>query len=122
MPNDDYILRSDAVSAFCMTCDGTEVCGQLGEPCDEVKRIMAIPAADVEPVRHGFWVYKMRERNKCETVTGFDALGIVHTITVNTHVKGYVPYCGLCNALSADSFLDYCPRCGAKNDGVAKYE
>lgn len=50
MPNDDYIKRSDAVSAFCGNCEGTEVCGQLGEPCDEVKRIRAIPAADVAPV------------------------------------------------------------------------
>jgi len=50
MPNNDYILRSDAVSAFCGNCEGTEVCGQLGEPCEEVKRIKAIPAADVEPV------------------------------------------------------------------------
>jgi hypothetical protein len=49
MPNNDYILRGDAVSAFCGNCDGTEVCGQLGEPCEEVKRINAIPAADVEP-------------------------------------------------------------------------
>lgn len=48
MPNNDYILRSDAVSAFCGNCEGTEVCGQLGEPCEEVKRIKAIPAADVE--------------------------------------------------------------------------
>ena len=49
-PNNDYILRSDAVSAFCGNCEGTEVCGQLGEPCEEIKRIKAIPAADVEPV------------------------------------------------------------------------
>lgn len=49
MPNDDYILRSDAVFAFCGACEGTEICGQMGEPCDEVKRIRAIPAADVEP-------------------------------------------------------------------------
>ena len=33
---------------------------------------------------------------------------------VKTHVRGPVPYCSLCDALAADSFLDYCPRCGAK--------
>lgn len=49
MPKDDYILRSDAVFAFCGACEGTEICGQMGEPCDEVKRIRAIPATDVEP-------------------------------------------------------------------------
>lgn len=57
MPNDDYILRSDAVFAFCGACEGTEICGQKGEPCDEVKRIRAIPAADVEPKRKtGRWI------------------------------------------------------------------
>ena len=54
MPNNDYILRSEAVSAFCGNCEGTEVCGQLGEPCEEIKRIKAIPAADVEPKRR--WI------------------------------------------------------------------
>jgi hypothetical protein len=58
MPNDDYIKQSDAVSAFCGNCEGTEVCGQLGEPCEEVKRIKAIPAADVEPVKHGYWYFR----------------------------------------------------------------
>lgn len=116
MPNNDYILRGDAVSAFCGNCEATEICGQLGEPCEEVKRINAIPAADVEPVKHGYWVYKMRESTKYENVTGFDELGFIHTVTVQTHVKGPVPYCGLCDALAADSFMDHCPRCGAKMD------
>ena len=49
MPNNDYILRGDAVSAICGDCKATEICGQLGEPCEEVKQIKAIPAADVEP-------------------------------------------------------------------------
>lgn len=50
MQNDEYILRSDAISAFCGNCEATEVCRQIGEPCEEVKQIKAIPAADVEPV------------------------------------------------------------------------
>lgn len=50
MPSDDYIKRSDAVSAFCGNCEATDLCRQLGEPCEEVKRINAIPAADVIPV------------------------------------------------------------------------
>ena len=49
MPNNDYILRGDAISAYCGNCEATEVCRQIGEPCEEVKRIKAIPAADVEP-------------------------------------------------------------------------
>lgn len=88
----------------------------VGRQSDPVCIIEDAPAADVEPVRHGYWVYKMRERTKYENVTGFDELGFIHTVTVRTHVKGPVPYCGLCDALAADSFMDHCPRCGAKMD------
>ena len=49
MPNDDYILRGDAISAFCGNCEATDICRQLGEPCEEIKRIKAIPAAEVVP-------------------------------------------------------------------------
>lgn len=50
MPNDDCIKRSDAIFALCANCDWTENCGQLREPCGEVRRINDIPAADVETV------------------------------------------------------------------------
>lgn len=109
MPNNDYIPRSDAIS---LIVNGNELIGRGWL----IKELSTLPAADVEPVKHGYWVYKMRERNKCELVSGFDHLGDWHTITVITHVKGPVPYCGLCGALAADSFLDCCPRCGAKMD------
>ena len=90
----DYILRSDAVFAFCGNCEGTEVCGQLGEPCEEVKRIKAIPAADVEPVRPGRWVSK-------EGIYG-------------------VVYCSICDfELKIDNTLR-CPNCGAKMDKEEK--
>lgn len=81
--------------------------------------ITKIPAADVVEVRRGHWVYKMRELIRYENVTGTDPLGEVHTVTVKTHIRGSVPYCSLCDALAADSFLDYCPRCGAKMDKEA---
>lgn len=101
MPNDDYILRSDAVFAFCGACEGTEICGQMGEPCDEVKRIRAIPAADVEPVRHGRWI----------------------------NDSDNIPHCSECEAIALQRHKLYlserifevpfvlskrCPECGAK--------
>lgn len=89
----------------------------IGGIFDALVSLREIPAADVEPVRHGYWVYKMRELIRYEDVTGTDPLGGVQTVNVKTHVRGPVPYCSLCNALAADSFLDYCPRCGAKMDG-----
>lgn len=85
-----------------------------GRQSDPVCIIEDFPAADVAPVKHGHWVYKMRELIRYEDVTGTDPLGGTQTVTVKTHVRGPVPYCSLCDALAADSFLDYCPRCGAK--------
>lgn len=85
-----------------------------GPPGGALNIINEAPAADVEPVRHGYWVYKMRELIRYEDVTGTDPLGGTQIVTVKTHVRGPVPYCSLCDALAADSFLDYCPRCGAK--------
>ena len=102
---DEYIKRSDALSALSHGSGCANICSNA------LKRI---PAADVEPVRRGHWVYKMRELIRYENVTGTDPLGGVQTVTVKTHIRGPVPYCSLCDALAADSFLDYCPRCGAK--------
>ena len=93
---DDYILRSDAISAFCGNCEGTEVCGQLGEPCEEVKRIKAIPAADVEPVRHGRWIpiHDLRSDG--------------YPISVPTRF-----WCDQCKSESK-ARRKFCPNCGTK--------
>lgn len=47
MPNNDYINRSDALSAL-----------SRGSGCENIctNAIKRIPAADVEPVRHGRWI------------------------------------------------------------------
>lgn len=116
MPNNDYILRSDAISAFCGNCEATEICRQLGEPCEEVKRIKAIPVADVEPKRKtGHWVYKHRTQVHYHKETGEDVInGEKRTVMVYTDLSGNYPYCPYCDALAADSFMNYCPRCGAE--------
>lgn len=49
MPNNDYILRGDAISEICRDCQMTEYCRMIGESCEDVKRIKAIPAAEVAP-------------------------------------------------------------------------
>ena len=120
MPNDDYIKRSDALQALCDGCIFERNCHRRSAFCKQTKEVNDIPAADVAPVKHGHWVYKMRELIRYEDVTGTDPLGGTQTVTVKTHVRGPVPYCSLCDALAADSFLDYCPRCGAKMDGEEK--
>lgn len=91
MPNNDYILRSDAVSAFCGNCEATEVCRQIGEPCEEVKQIKAIPAADVEPVKHGRWIKQELAPPK-------------------------KLFCSECSLVKPKWGNNYCPGCGAKMD------
>lgn len=50
MPNNDYILRSDALKAVCENCS---MHGDEGEPCssrcEDYALVLKIPAADVEP-------------------------------------------------------------------------
>lgn len=55
MPNNDYILRSDALKAVCENCS---MHGDDGEPCssrcEDYALVLKIPAADVEPKRR--WI------------------------------------------------------------------
>lgn len=94
MPNDDYIKRSDALSALSSGSGCKNIC------TNAIKRI---PAADVEPVRHGYWYF-----------------------------RGGRPCCSVCNtkALWKDeggtggfsheyigAKSKWCPECGAKMQG-----
>ena len=107
MPNDDYIKRSDAVFAFCGACEGTEICGQMGEPCDEVKQIRAIPAADVEPVRRGRWI-------RSDLDDGFVTCSECKRMRLQNRMAW-----NLNAAERRGLFIFYCPKCGAKMDGEA---
>ena len=55
MPNNDYILRSDALKAVCENCS---MQGDEGQPCtsrcEDYALVLKIPAADVEPKRR--WI------------------------------------------------------------------
>ena len=66
--------------------------------------LQTIPAADVEPVRHGRW--KKSKGNERPTENGF------------VHDDRYVCDCcgwGCCCETKLD--FSYCPNCGAKMDG-----
>lgn len=81
----------------------------------EVKRLSGEDEVeDQKP--HGRWLYIDRQRKYYRQYTGFDVNGEIHTITVLEESKGKEPYCSKCNAQAAESYLDYCPHCGAKMD------
>lgn len=63
-------------------------------PCEYTKEdvlscIDRVPAADVEPVRHGKWIWKDNEPDN------------------------YVCICSNCN-VESEHLYNYCPNCGAK--------
>ena len=101
MPNNDYILRGDAISETCRGCQMTEYCRTTGESCEDVKRIKAIPAADVEPKRKtGYWI--SGDHFECDE----------HGEMVR-HPGGIT--CSRCRVVFAARYLwsrYYCPHCG----------
>lgn len=68
---------------------------------DEVARQIAhMDAADVAPVRHGRWEYKVR---------------------IILSIRHYIPVCSICGEENGtEDEYAYCPNCGAKMD--ANYE
>lgn len=84
----EYISREEAVKAFCEKCRGyyDGHCIHRDE-CD-VDVIQTAPAADVQLVKHGRWMYPFY-CSEC----------------------GFVPY------YSSDLTYNYCPNCGARMDG-----
>jgi hypothetical protein len=85
---------------------------------EEAKDVLSmLPAVDAVPVVHARWIYKERHRKSYRQYTGFDDAGETHTITVLEESEGKEPYCSECGAQAAESFLEYCPHCGAKMGG-----
>ena len=119
---DEYIKRGDALKALCNGCIFEKNCKRRSEFCRQTKEVNSIPAADVEPKQKtGHWVYKSREQIQYERVVGYDIFsGDRHIIEVRKDLSGKYPHCSECDALASDSFMDYCPHCGAKMDGEDK--
>lgn len=61
----------------------------------------------------GEWVKKHKHRGGFRRVTGVDDMGEEHTITIDERCEYDDLYCGMCGKQSADSFLEFCPACGA---------
>lgn len=90
----EYIEREKLMEKFCWHCEAT-ACGD--DECFYKRVMYSIPAADVQPVKHGRW-----ELGK----GGNDFIGYpVYNCSV----------CGYCNE-DLYRFL-YCPNCGARMDG-----
>jgi len=118
MPNNDYILRSDALRCKCTfeQSNGVEI-----EPIDAVpfSYLQNIPAADVEPVRHGYnvkWDYPtLFECSLC----GWECFD---TVPGDTDTYQYCPHCGAkmdaeppkeeSEHMEPPEYHEYCFGCG----------
>lgn len=98
MPNDDYILRSDALRYKCTfeQSNGVEI-----EPIDAVpfSYLQNIPAADVEPVRPGRWKRIQWVKDEDWQEGGY-----------------WILRCSEC-VMPYHNPTPYCPHCGAKMQG-----
>lgn len=84
MDEKEYIERDAALSAQNKSMNLNEI----------RERLKCLPAADVEPVRHGRWM-------------------------INS--DSYYPYCSECNAEPKNGVMSkYCPDCGAKMEGKGR--
>lgn len=88
-----------------------------GPPGGARKIMEQAPAVDAAPVVHSHWVYKERHRSSYRLANGYDAMGEMHSIMVHEDSDGKEPYCARCGAAAAESFMDFCPHCGARMDG-----
>ena len=79
--------------------------------------VKTIQSVDAVTVAHGRWMYKERHRKSYRQYTGFDDAGETHTIMVLEESEGKEPYCSECGAQAAESFMDFCPNCGADMRG-----
>ena len=92
------ITKEAAIEVF--EWGDADVIEDYGDGCDfgfgrgAIKSaINSIPAADVAPVVHGRWM------------------------PFHSRTAGDMQYCSVCK-IGFDAKTDYCPRCGAKMDGV----
>lgn len=75
------------------------------------------PAADVAPVKHGYWIYKKRTKLVSTGIAKVAEDGAA--VIIKKHITVNIPYCSICGE-RGDNALDAtpsCPNCGARMDG-----
>lgn len=90
-----YIKLADALRSLCADCFWTG--GRCKEPCRDFKRLQAIPAEKVEPIRYASWEIQADDSVRCSRC-GL----IIHS-----------SFEGEGEAMKRDLLPRRCERCGA---------
>lgn len=105
----DYISKEATIDAikkiYCPQCDNYNgVMCWACEHMDDMEIIEDMPAANVQPVKHGRWIgiYEYCEKNGCVP----SGMGIYY-------------WCSECDKAEQKT-SDFCPNCGARMDGDAE--
>ena len=100
MSTGEYISRDLALRQLNATCLATDCDNYNGVRCvacayaDAMDFIDAIPAADVQPIRHGRWIEETPKHSRC-SCCDVTCLIAVYPISANAN---------------------FCPNCGARMD------
>lgn len=103
---DEYISREEAVKKIksCIfTADDAWESGYNTAMAELMELIKHIPAADVQPVKHGRWIIDYAEGTE-----------IYHA---HCSECGKEPDRNIGGDYYIDKFSDFCPNCGARMDG-----
>ena len=100
-----YVEKRAALNAICKACDrqhpdDKENCPQKFAGCMEFYNVFELPAADVEPVRHGHWIRPFP--------------------TTTKSYKYICSLCGMTNYFIGNAVGKSCSHCTAKMDGGEK--
>ena len=99
--NNDYITRRNAMNAACSDCYCCVTIDEFEDTtCPVKQKFMSIPAADVAPVKHGYF------------------LGTEYDGYADGDPVYYEWECSECGCVFEDEepHYKYCPNCGAKMD------
>lgn len=137
----DYISREAAIEkirvAGCTDCGGSSgtICGFCAFE-NAVRLVNGLPATDVEPVRHGRWIYSRKhlwykdkngEIDMWRLDIGFHngpECQVCHASFCEHCTPNFDDeecdvghyYCSECKAAQFDNHNTYCPNCGSKMD------
>ena len=94
--------------SICDSCAHRNVCKAIdNQPCTECNHYQC--TADVEPVKHGQWIYNIESGEYLCSACGENALSFRKDTLYGLD-------------LYETCLTDYCPNCGAKMDEEAKHE